>query len=117
MTTGNCEQVQAGYVSERAELARRYRAVGLDYGRKVALAAGSAAIVGLLSRHAGETMAWFYLAWFGSVGLFALVSYAREVRGWFHAHDGYVSVGGYAWGCTVCGRPPKECASEAPARD
>jgi hypothetical protein len=106
-----CRAAEAGHRAERAELARRWRAVWPEYIRGVLLGAGAAGIVWLVSRHAGETMAWFYLAWFGTAGLFALWVRAR-MRGWFHRHTGYVSVNGTVWGCQVCGRPPKDCEAQ-----
>lgn len=113
MSTGQraqseCRAAWAEYRAERAVLARRWRAVWPEYIRGVLLGAGAAGIVWLISRPAGETMAWFYLAWFGTTALFALWVYARGA-GWLHHHTGYVSINGTVWGCQVCGRPPKDC--------
>lgn len=111
-----CARAWAEHRTERADMARRWRAVGWTYLKKLAMASLLAGIVALISVRAAEAMAWFYLTWFGSVGLWGLWAFLRDM-GWLHFHTGYVAMSGHVWTCQVCGRPPAECRSEAPAGD
>jgi hypothetical protein len=111
-----CSRAWADYRSERAELAGKWRRTGWHYIRAVLLANVITGIVWAWSPQAAQTMAWFYLGWFGPLGLWLLWSGATGM-GWFHRHTGYVSEGGWVRGCGVCGRPPAECASSAGSPD
>jgi hypothetical protein len=112
VSESECGRVAAELVTERAELARRWRGSWPKYVQGVLLASVSGGIMWLIDGHAAEVMAWTYAGWFGGVALFALWVWATTVHGWLHRHTGYVSMNGTVWGCGVCGKPPKDCAAQ-----
>lgn len=108
-----CDRAQAEHVTERAELARRWRGSWRYWLQGLGAAGASMAFVGATAGwHTAQVMGWTYAGWFGGVALFALFVWARTVRGWLHHHNGYVAMAGNVWGCSVCGKLPRDCLAQ-----
>jgi hypothetical protein len=105
----DCEYAAAAerQAEERAELSKRWRAAWRPWFQGLASAVLTVGVPWLLGwRSWASGMLWFYVATLGGSALFASFVYAR-MHGWFHwQHNGYESMAGYVWRCTVCGKVP-----------